>query len=129
MQNIFSRLIKPVLNPCAKADTDDSAPTAYADWTKLSSFSSARDVTQKQKEAVKARWRSAIKQEIYSVFNKSSNFRAHIGAYVNQCERETYLETEDTVETGKDTGGTRRTSLRGGGRERGSWALLVALLI
>ncbi len=35
---------------------------------------------------------------------------------------EIYLETEGRADTGKDTGGTRRDSLRGGGR--GSRALL-----
>lgn len=41
---------------------------------------------------------------------------------MSQDKWETYLETEDTVETGKYTGGTRRAGLRGGGR--GSRALL-----
>lgn len=79
-------------------------------------------VTQEPKEAVKPRWRSAMKQEIYSVFSKSPHLRASTGACMSEDKWETYSETEDRADIGKDTGGTCRDSLRGGGR--GSRALL-----
>lgn len=83
-------------------------------WQRMSS--------QEPKEAVKPRWRSAMKQEIYSVFSKSPHLRASTGVCMSENKWETYSETQDRADIGKDIGGKRRGSLRGGGR--GSRALL-----
>lgn len=113
-------------NPCwthVQRPTQMTSPLClFADWSNLSSFSGNACRHTGTKGGGQTRWRSAMKQEIYSVFSKSPHLRALTAACMSKDKWETYSETEDRADTGKDTGGTRRYSLRGGGR--GSRALL-----